>query len=941
MAELAPVSAATAPAAALPVRRRLRGPLGVRMRLFALLLALVVGFALWRVTQGAVVRAGALEKALAAFLEREGLRVDADSVRWLGPRTSALSTRPAIFLAQRGSELPDLYYADVRASRGGAVLDALFVKNLTRSSSATETQPTLLGRHLAFGVRVGDLYDAVIVLDTGGEEPVLTAAWPLRAKLQNAITNLQDSGRYRGFGRRRYQLVPAAVELSIGVEGNYFAIDADGETLQIDPDRLEPVDGQVRLRASTPGKGMPGTLTWLVDTVRNLSFVGAEPVAWLEHVVFGLTDRANRAYHGAVGVDTEAEVREALAVADLSPEREALLTAPDPELGWPPPALKPQLPGTVRGEGRWLPVVDDPFVNAYPNAPPAFYQTFLRVDPERDFTRVYYTIWDPRQVQLHIAMGTEEPESATGETGSGMIPRDSETVSRLVAGFNGGFQAMHGEFGMMSEGRVYLPPKPYAGTVAVYEDGRVAMGSWGGVDRGGWDEERANRQIPEDMVAMRQNLTSVVEGGRYNPWKRWWWGAAPVWAEEQTYIHRSGLCLTKDGHMAYLWGESMGPEELGKAMLAAHCERGLHLDMNSRHTGLEFYRPLKQGEAPLGRALLESEYEGPMPETPQAGAPLLRARKAVRTMTPLRFPRYVQRDPRDFFYLTLKPVLPGPDLRLGTRRIPFETSGLPHAGWPHAFARAGLRSVDGGGAWLVRIDATRALPTPAAAWPDETPGNAQGAQPGTAESAEAEPPQGEALAYLVASAPAGTQAASADTGPVPAALSLTRERGPASLLRHRLVPSKRLTPGAALLSGPPLRAVPSARAALGIDPDGFLVYGEVDAREPEGALAARLLRVRVREAIVVERLIFAADQRLVAVDGETEFEAVPPGALALRAEGRPAAEVLNPDVKPRPYRFWGWMQGRRVRYFPEGPPRFEAPEDVVEEATGGAPVPGN
>ena len=115
------------------------------------------------------------------------------------------------------------------------------------------------------------------------------------------------------------------------------------------------------------------------------------------------------------------------------------------------------------------------------------------------------------------------------------------------------------------------------------------------------------------MIAMRQNLTSVVEDGSYNPWQRWWWGAAPEYAEEQTYIARSGLCLTREGFMAFLWGESMGPEELGKAMLALRCVRGMHLDMNSKHTGFEFYRPFASGQsraAARPRARPSNEYEG-------------------------------------------------------------------------------------------------------------------------------------------------------------------------------------------------------------------------------------------------------------------------------------------------------------------------------------------
>ena len=37
----------------------------------------------------------------------------------------------------------------------------------------------------------------------------------------------------------------------------------------------------------------------------------------------------------------------------------------------------------------------------------------------------------------------------------------------------------NGEYGMMSDGVIYLPPKPYGATVAVLRDGSTAFGSWG------------------------------------------------------------------------------------------------------------------------------------------------------------------------------------------------------------------------------------------------------------------------------------------------------------------------------------------------------------------------------------------------------------------------------------------------------------------------------
>ncbi|MEY4580220.1 MAG: hypothetical protein RL701_4923, partial [Pseudomonadota bacterium] len=48
--------------------------------------------------------------------------------------------------------------------------------------------------------------------------------------------------------------------------------------------------------------------------------------------------------------------------------------------------------------------------------------------------------------------------------------------------------------------------------------------------------------------------------------------------------------------------------------------------------------------------------------------------------------------------------------------------------------------------------------------------------------------------------------------------------------------------------------------------------------------------------------------------------------LALMGEERPAARVLFDDVTPMPYRKWGGMQDQRVRYFPNHPARFLAPD---------------
>jgi hypothetical protein len=105
--------------------------------------------------------------------------------------------------------------------------------------------------------------------------------------------------------------------------------------------------------------------------------------------------------------------------------------------------------------------------------------------------------------------------------------------------------------------------------------------------------------------------------------------------------------------MAYYWGEHQSPETLAEAMLDAGCDYGIHLDMNTGHCAFEYYRVDPLGEQPdIGREIQpKHEAEGVVPRRDDL---FFRARKMVREMAQMRFPRYVGRDPRDFFFLVLR-----------------------------------------------------------------------------------------------------------------------------------------------------------------------------------------------------------------------------------------------------------------------------------------------
>lgn len=708
MQRVAPISRAPASRAARTSQRAAgiaARHLWPRRRLIVALAFVVGVVATWRATRVGADR-GTPSASLAAALATDGLVVDPSTIVWLREDGGPIASRPALLLGHREGDLDDVWYVEAHVATNAAVLDARWLTNVTRTSGASEVSLSRSDNHAIYCSRVSNTIDAITLLSIDGEGGDATRGWGLISRLQNGITNVQETGRMRGLGRTRFAFVDAAHDVSVRAEHAHFVVVADGSRIEIDPGTGRVLAGADRVERRPSEKSQPGGITWIVDTVRNVSWIGAAPIEWMEHVFYGAKDAVVRAQHAVVREDRGQEADEAAsALAATGGRHQETGAAVAEDIDWPPPALQPVLPNPLEGEGRWVAVDDDAYVGRFANAPAPFYQTFLRADHERPYTQLFVTVWDPRQLQLHVVMGTREPESATGETGTGLVPRDPQTLSHLVAAFNGGFQALHGEFGMMADGRVYLPPKPWAATLAVYDDGRVGMGSWPAVPldaEGHYDEHLATQQIPADMIAMRQNLTSVVEGNAYNPWQRWWWGAAPQYAHDQTFTARSGICLTREGYLAYFWGDPMGPDALGAAMLATRCVRGMHLDMNTKQVGMELYRLAPPGQQlPAVATRGDGVWEGALdPFDSGITGWTVRVRKAIAPMDPMRFPRWTRRDPRDFFYLTTKSILPGPDV--GATR--FTTTGLPQPAWPPAFAHAEL-----GGTTVVRIDRTRAV----------------------------------------------------------------------------------------------------------------------------------------------------------------------------------------------------------------------------------------
>ncbi len=841
---------------------------------WAVLLAAVLTLGLGSQVQSA----GDTRSALASALARTGLQVTIDDVVLIDP-PSAFGQSRALVRAWHPGEPADIYLARGRFLPGGVVLGDVALYDLTATPLADEGKPQVVRGRAVLTVREGGQDVGVRLLDLRGELP-LAGEWTWLARMQNALTNLQQTGQTAGVESLFWAIEPpssAAVNLG---DDDWVHVTMNGCAARLPPTGGDAVGTCSSIVYRPAQKARPGNLvTWAVDRVRAFPWFGDERMQLVKAVAFDVLDLVKRTQASVLGDDSAAEIAQDL--GDLA-TRNPPSAFTDPETGWPPPPMEPFLRTPLEGEGQWIALENDPFIQTAPGLPPVFVTSYIRTDRERSYTRIYVTMWDPRVVELHMMAGSVEPKGATGEAGPGLIPRTPETMKRLVGACNGGFQALHGEFGMMGDGIIYLPPKPFAATVMQMQDGSTGFGSW-----------PKDTMIPPEVRSYRQNLTVLVLDGKINPYKRGWWGGTPPDWEDRVHSTRSGICLTKEGFVAFFYGNEIDVMPLAQAMVQARCSFGMHLDMNPGHTGLEFYKVAPTGTLPeLGRPLDKKwEAEGPVE---QMEGWTFRARRMVRFMGLMNFPRYIQREARDFFYMTLRPLLPGEDLAPVidpplADEGKWRTKGLPQHGFPFAVATTTYRpdaARPGAEVFLLKVDPRMV---------------AVRAEPGKRK---------------------GPTVVSFLNSPV--------EPGKPTLwMSPRAFSIGAAAPGAmALVSGvdPGSAEGADAVAAVGVqDDEGMMVYAEVRKDHRPGADAAMLTSLLDRLGCTAKLLL----THPWGPDFESATAARGRVVELSRIDGPGGRRIFQdtPIVEPDE---WGPLQARRIRYFKK--PK-QASTDTADHAT--------
>lgn len=294
-------------------------------------------------------------------------------------------------------------------------------------------------------------------------------------------------------------------------------------------------------------------------------------------------------------------------------------SAPDPA-ALPAPVGVPSFAGTgpvslavltgappVAGEGVWV---------AGPGATtstPVLHTTFVRPDPRYPGVVAGVARIDTSLVRVRSVAGTRQP--VDDPTAPARVPAD--LLPSIVATFNSGFKMDGARGGFYADGRAVVPLRDGAASLVIRRDGTATVGQWGRDVTAG-----------PDVVSVRQNLDLVVDHARpvdgLDRNADGTWGSAK---NQLQFTWRSGVGVDADGNLIYVGGNGLTLETLGTALATAGVVTGMELDIHTDKVDFAMYRHGTAGSLQGSRLL---------PDMPGAGD------------------RYLQRDQRDFFVVSLR-----------------------------------------------------------------------------------------------------------------------------------------------------------------------------------------------------------------------------------------------------------------------------------------------
>src|SRR6185369_9956134 len=304
------------------------------------------------------------------------------------------------------------------------------------------------------------------------------------------------------------------------------------------------------------------------------SMLGSERVTALEETVAGVEDRVQQATSNG----------KARSLSDATPSELLVNVTPNATA-----TVEDALPHAVGAlysktasaeDGTWQ------AVSARAGKSGAIYRTIVHPDSERVYAELFVFALDLSKVSVHAVAGSVEPKSA--EPGSdaarpGVIP-DADR-GELLAAFNGGFKAEHGQFGMMVDGTELLAPKPQSCTFAATNEGGLRIAPWTAL--GGSTQFSWWRQTPGCMVQDGVLHPGLRAADSRN------WGAT---LEGKTVIRRSAVGLSADGRTLFVGiSNSTTARALALGMQHVGARDVAQLDVNFSFPRFLLYREGESG----------------------------------------------------------------------------------------------------------------------------------------------------------------------------------------------------------------------------------------------------------------------------------------------------------------------------------------------------------
>jgi hypothetical protein len=256
-----------------------------------------------------------------------------------------------------------------------------------------------------------------------------------------------------------------------------------------------------------------------------------------------------------------------------------------------PAALQPLVAHPLRGEGKWR-------VLGTAKGEPAIFGTYMRASSVYTSYVAGIVSMNQALVRFQLHPGAEDPGP-----GHWKAQPDIPPARRLglLATFNGGFKISTSGGGFYLNGATSGVLTRGVASVVYYRDGRVAIGNWGGSVR-----------MTPDVVGVRQNLHLIIAHGKipasvdYNVTTTW--GAT---LGGGYYVWRSGIGMTKDGRVVFVYGPSLNVRELAQLLKRAGVVTGMELDINPDWMSYMYYLPKHHPANPTPVNLLPDQLQPP------------------------------------------------------------------------------------------------------------------------------------------------------------------------------------------------------------------------------------------------------------------------------------------------------------------------------------------